>query len=398
MAAGRALSPAGSAREVFGAFLRLGLTSFGGPIAHLGYFRRELVQRRAWVDEARFAELVALCQFLPGPASSQLGFALGLTRAGWAGALAAFFAFTLPSALLLYAFALALPAIPPGPAAVLVHGLQLAAVAVVAQALFAMARALCPDAPRALLALAAAVLMLAANAPWMQVVLVAASAVAGLALRGALAPPQAKALALPHGRTLGAILLAVYAGLLAALPLAAAHADGALGRLAAFYRSGALVFGGGHVVLPLLEETLVRPGWIARDEFLAGYGAAQAIPGPLFTLASFLGARMDGAVGAAGAVAAIFLPGLLLVAGTLPFWRAIAVHPGAGRVVAGASAGVVGLLAAAFVDPVCASAVRSIADVAIAAGALAMLMLARVAPPWAVAACLGASVLETLLA
>jgi chromate transporter len=389
--------PSGSAREVFGAFLRLGLTSFGGPVAHLGYFRRELVQRRRWVDEARFAELVTLCQFLPGPASSQLGFALGLTRAGWTGALAAFFAFALPSAVALYAFALALPAIPPAAAAVLVHGLKLAAVAVVAQALIAMARSLCPDVPRALLALGTAFLMIAAGAAWMQVVLVAAGALAGLALRGASALPRAEPIALPHGHALGAILLAAYAGLLVALPIAAAHAGGALARFAAFYRSGALVFGGGHVVLPLLEEALVRPGWIARDEFLAGYGAAQAIPGPLFTIASFLGARMDGAAGAIEAVGAIFLPGLLLVAGALPFWRSIAAHPAAGRAVAGASATVVGLLAAAFVDPVCTSAVHSIVDAAIAAGARVLLFV-RIAPPWAVAACVAASVVEAVFA
>ncbi|HXZ48815.1 MAG TPA: chromate efflux transporter [Usitatibacter sp.] len=381
----------GSAGEVFATFLRLGLTSFGGPIAHLGYYRRELVERRGWITEAQYAELVGLCQFLPGPASTQTGFSLGLLRAGWAGALAAFVAFTLPSALLMFAFAVALPDIPVVAAVVLVHGLKLVAVAVVAHGLMGMGRRLCPDATRAGIAVASAAALLAIGQAWMQLAVVAFGALAGLTLCRGVAPSAVEPPPLPHGRRTGLALLALYAVLLVALPVLAAAAGGLVSMFSAFYRAGALVFGGGHVVLPLLQETVVRPGWVSRDDFLAGYGAAQAVPGPMFALAAYLGARIAGAIGAAGAVIAIFLPGLLLVSAALPLWRTIAARPGAARAVAGINASVVGLLAAAFYDPVWKSAVASVGDLAIAAVGFAILAAWRASALWVVVWCVAGS-------
>ncbi len=385
------------APEVFATFLRLGLTSFGGPVAHIGYFRRELVQRRGWVGEAQFAEMAAIAQFLPGPASSQLGFALGLVRGGWAGALAAFAAFTLPSALLLYGFARALPAVPPALAATLVHGLKLAAVAVVAQAVLGMARALCPDAPRASIATVAAMATLVLGGGLVQLGVVAFGALAGLALFGDVPMPRREPLALPHGPRTGVALALAYALLLALLPAAAHALDGLAATASAFYRAGALVFGGGHVVLPLLRDTVVRPGWIGEADFLAGYGAAQAVPGPMFTLAAFLGERMPhamgGAPGAAVALAAIFAPGLTLMAAALPLWARVSRHPAASRVVSGINAAVVGLLGAALYDPVWTGAIGAPADVAIAAAAFTLLVAWRASALWAVAWCVAASAL-----
>lgn len=389
-------------REVFAAFLRLGLTSFGGPVAHLAYFRREFVERRAWLSEGQYAQLLALCQFLPGPASSQLGFSIGLLRAGWAGALAAFMAFTLPSALLLFALAAWLPHIagPVGDAAL--HGLKLVALAVVAQGVLGMARQLCPDASRKVVAVAAALLVLVFGHAWVQLLVVVLGGVAGLVLsRGVQAVPGG-GLHLRYGSALGGALLVVFALLLVGLPLLAA-AQGSGGLLAvadAFYRAGALVFGGGHVVLPLLEDAVVRPGWVTSDEFLAGYGAAQAVPGPMFTLAAFLGARLpisDGSLlGASVALGAIFLPGFLLAAGVLPFWRALAGRAAAARAIAGVNAAVVGLLGAALYDPVWTSAVRGPADMAIALVGMALLVGARVSPLLVVLWCVVASVAGAL--
>jgi chromate transporter len=375
--------------EVFATFLRLGLTSFGGPIAHIGYFRREIVERRRWVNEAQFAQLLALCQFLPGPASSQLGFGLGLARAGWGGAIAAFVAFTAPSALLLFAFARFLPQVPASIAATLVHGLKLVAVAVVAHGVLGMARTLTPDAARAGIAALAAFAILAIGGAWTQLAVVAAGAVAGIALcRGARAPASEPP-PLPHGRGAAFALLAAYALLLAALPFAARAFDGPAALAWAFYRAGALVFGGGHVVLPLLQQAVVDPGWISNDDFLAGYGAAQAVPGPMFTLASYLGARIGGGLGPAGAsalaVLAIFLPGFLLLSGVLPLWRSLASHPRAARALAGVNAAVVGLLAAALYDPVWTSAIASPLDAGVAIVGFAMLAAWR-APALAVVA------------
>ena len=389
---------AGDAREVFRTFLRLGLTSFGGPIAHVGYMRGECVVRRGWLDEARFAQLVALCQFLPGPASSQLGFALGLSRAGWRGGLAAFVAFTLPSALAMSAFALLLPWLSAGRwLPPVVAGLKLLAVAVVAHGVAGMARTLAADLPRASIAIAAAILVLAAPAgAWLQLAAIALGAGAGLALRGNAIAPHPGRLPLPHSRRVALWLLATWLALLAfALALPAPQSPGPASVFTAFYRAGSLVFGGGHVVLPLLHDAVVEPGWIDTGTFLAGYGAAQAVPGPMFTLAAYLGASLHGPL-PAGVLAmialfAIFLPGLLLVAAALPLQARLAGWPAAARAMAGVNAAVVGLLAAAFYDPVWREGIRGPADLAIAAVALVLLASRRVPVPVVVLWCVGAS-------
>jgi chromate transporter len=398
----RVLAKGGSVWEVFGAFLKLGLTSFGGPIAHLGYFRREFVERRGWIDETEFARLLALCQFLPGPASSKLGFSLGLLRAGWPGALIAFAAFTLPSALLLFAFAALLPYLSGAGGQAAIHGLKLVAVAVVAQGVLGMTRQLCPDPPRATVAAVALALILAAGNAWMQILVVVLGGIAGLVVcRGVQPPPPTSGLHLPYGFRFGIVLLSVFTLLLFGLPLAARGQAGLLPVIDAFYRAGALVFGGGHVVLPLLRESVVTPGWISSDDFLAGYGAAQAVPGPMFTLAAYLGARLPGAegglVGASAALVAIFLPGFLLVAGALPLWRSIGHTPLAARAIAGINAAVVGLLAAALYDPVWISAVRGPLDVAVAAIAFVLLVAWRASALLVVLWCVGATVATALI-
>jgi chromate transporter len=368
----------GSAAEVGTAFLKLGLTSFGGPIAHLGYFRREFVERRRWIDEEHFGQLLGLCQFLPGPASSQLGFSLGLLRAGWLGALAAFVGFTLPSALLMFAFAVSNEFLSGAWGGSAVHGLKLVAVAVVAQGVLGMARTLTPDAPRAMMAAVSAGLVVVSGSGWMQLVVVAGGAVLGpwlcrsaasgsgfLASVTPRAPPT-----LPYGRRLGAVLLLSFA-LLLTLALFIAPRTSPTGQVAgAFFRAGALVFGGGHVVLPLLEHSVVDPGWIDNGTFLAGYGAAQALPGPVFTFAAFLGERLHygpgGIPGAILGLLAIFLPGFLIVAGALPYWQTLSAKDTTARSLAGVNAAVVGLLAAALYDPVWVSAVTGPSDFAIA--------------------------------
>lgn len=379
--------PHGSAGEVFRAFLKLGLTSFGGPIAHLGYFRDELVLRRKWLDEAAYADLVALCQFLPGPASSQVGFALGLMRAGPLGALAAWTAFTLPSALLLVAFALGAPLFAGPLGQGLVSGLKLVAVAIIAHAVLGMAKALCPDRERATLAFAAAAIVLLVAGPLAQVAAIALAALIGLTLKlPESTPSRARASRPPVSRTAGLVCLALFALLLVGLPLAQLAAPSqALAVLDAFYRAGALVFGGGHVVLPLLEAEVVRSGWVGAETFLAGYGAAQAVPGPLFTFAAYLGAVIalpQGAMfGAALALVAIFLPGLLLLVGVLPFWQAFRARPFARAAMAGANAAVVGILGAALYDPVFTSAVATPAQFTLALACF-VLLTAWKAPPW----------------
>ncbi len=392
---------AGSVLEVFTIFLKLGLTSFGGPIAHLGYFRRELVERRHWVGESQYAQLLALCQFLPGPASSQLGFSLGLLRAGWAGAIAAFIAFTLPSAMLLFAFAALLPQISGTAGDAAIHGLKLVALAVVAQGVLGMTRQLCPDVPRKTIATLAAVVILVSGHVWVQLLAVALGGVASLAFCRDVQPVADGGLHLRYGPALGWMLLAVFALLLVGLPLAAYGRDGLLAVAGAFYRAGALVFGGGHVVLPLLEEAVVNPGWISSDDFMTGYGAAQAVPGPMFTLAAYLGARLPGneggIVGASVALGAIFLPGFLLVAGILPLWRAIAGRPIAARAIAGVNAAVVGLLGAALYDPVWTSAVRGPVDIAVALVGFTLLVAWRLSPLIVVIWCIVASVAGSIL-
>lgn len=392
---------AGSVLEVWVVFLKLGLTSFGGPIAHLGYFRHELVERRNWVSESQYAQLLTLCQFLPGPASSQLGFSLGLLRAGWAGALAAFIAFTLPSALLLLAFAALLPQISGTLGDAAMHGLKLVALPIVAQGVLGMRRQLCPDLPRLLIALLAAVVILLSGLAWMQLLAIALGAVAGLVFCREVQAVTGGSLHLRYGPALGWTLLALFVLLLVSLPLAAHGRDGWLAITDAFYRAGALVFGGGHVVLPLLQEAVVTPGLISTDEFLVGYGAAQAVPGPMFTLSAYLGARLPGSeggiIGASIALGAIFLPGLLLVAGVLPLWRALAARPIAARLIAGANAAVVGLLAAALYDPIWTSAVRGPIDIAVALIGLMLLLVWRLSPLLVVLWCVAASVVAALV-
>jgi chromate transporter len=398
--------------EIFLAFLKLGLTSFGGPIAHLGYFREAFVLRRTWLDEAGFADLVALCQFLPGPASSQVGFSLGVLRGGGvAGGLAAWAGFTLPSAFLLLAAALGAATLDGPLAHGILHGLKLVAVVVVAQAVFGMARTLTPDRPRAAIALAAIALALLPGGPAGQVAAIVVGALAGLWLcRGAAAPITGH-LAFPVRRPAAVVALLLFALLLLLMPLlaawyqvplsaaghqvplpAAGHQGVAL--FAAFYRAGALVFGGGHVVLPLLQAETVAPGWVSPDSFLAGYGLTQAVPGPLFTFSAYLGAvsgpAPHGLAGAAIALVGIFLPGLLLVYGTLPFWDALRRRPQAQAAMRGANAAVVGILAMALYNPVWTSAVLSPRDFAFAAAGFTLLMLWKL-PPWVIVLLLGAA-------
>jgi chromate transporter len=373
---------AGSALEVWRVFLKLGLTSFGGPVAHLGYFRREFVVRRAWLDERAYADLVALCQFLPGPASSQTGFAIGLMRAGYLGGLAAWAAFTLPSAIAMTLFAYGEGALN-GPAGDgLIHGLKLVAVAIVAQAVLGMARSLTPDRPRAAIAVLSLILMALAPAAWAQIAVILLGALAGLILCRTGGEVSLAAVEAPMSRR-AAI---VFAGLTFAL-LALSFAPvppGAAALAAAFYRSGALVFGGGHVVLPLLRTAVVDPGWVSANAFLAGYGAAQAVPGPLFTFAAYLGAVAGvgpgGVAGAALALVAIFAPGLLLLMAVLPFWNGLRTLSNARAAMAGVNAAVVGLLASALYDPVWTGAVRGPTDFAIAAAGFVALIVWR-APP-----------------
>ena len=375
--------------SIFWTFLKLGLTSFGGPIAHLGYYRNEFVLRRRWLDDARYGDLVALCQFLPGPASSQVGFALGVLRGGGlAGGLAAWIGFTLPSALLMFTFALGATSLVGLGAAGLVHGLKLVAVAVVAQAVWGMARTLTPDRRRIAIALGAIAIVVLVDGPTGQLAAIAAGAGAGYLLcRGPVAQSGPE-LSMPVSRRAGIAALVLFGVLLLALPLLSGltgHRPLAL--FDAFYRSGALVFGGGHVVLPLLQAETVATGWIPNETFLAGYGLAQALPGPLFAFAAFLGAQAGmttGApTGAALALLALFLPGLLLVYGTLPFWDGLRRHAAARHAMMGANAAVVGILAAALYHPVWTAAVFDIRDACIALGGFMLLTLWK-APSWIV--------------
>ncbi|HEY7869305.1 MAG TPA: chromate efflux transporter [Methylomirabilota bacterium] len=367
---------------IFAVFLRLGLTSFGGPIAHLGYFRAEFVERRRWLSEAAFADLVALCQLLPGPASSQVSFAVGLARGGLAGGVAAWVAFTLPSAVALVAFAYGAAALTGPLGRGLLHGLQVVAVAVVAQAVWSMARTLSPDRPRATITVIATLIVLAAPSTVGQIVAIAAGAAAGLwACHGA--PAAAGRLAVPISRPLGAAALGLFVLLLIGLPIAAAVLPvPALAVTEAFYRAGALVFGGGHVVLPLLHASVVAPGWVTEEAFLSGYGAAQAVPGPLFTFAAYLGAVMGGSAVAALCLVAIFLPGLLLVLGALPFWDRLGRGTPTQAALRGVNAAVVGVLLAALYDPVWTKGINGPGDFALALVAFTLLMIWKV-PPWA---------------
>ena len=382
--------PQGTPGEVFLTFLKLGLTSFGGPIAHLGYFRDELVSRRRWIDEAGYADLVALCQFLPGPASSQVGFALGLMRAGPVGALAAWTAFTLPSALLLLAFALGAAAFDGPVAQGALHGLKLVAVAIVAQAVLGMAKNLTPDRERALIAVLAVALVVLVGGASGQVGAIVLGGAAGLWLcRGGDADPSPHRF--PGSRRIGIGFLVAFFVLLVGLPLLAVTGQG-IALFDAFYRAGALVFGGGHVVLPLLEAEVVTRGWVSADDFLAGYGATQAMPGPLFTFAAYLGAASgiepNGIPGSAVALVAVFLPGMLLLLGALPFWDMLRRWPTAQAAMRGANAAVVGILGTALYDPVFVSAVLQPLDFALALAGFVALVSWK-APPWVVVLSLG---------
>ncbi len=373
----------GSVAEVFAAFLKLGLTSFGGPVAHLGYFRTEFVERRKWLSESNYADLVALCQFLPGPASSQVGISIGLSRAGYLGALAAWIGFTLPSAILLVGFAYGLSVAGHDYGGGWLHGLKVAAVAVVAVAILGMARTLAPDRQRASLAVAAMIVAFVVPSAWGQIGAIVLGGVIGmLFLRGSLSADQT-VLPLPVGRTAGAVALMVFAVLLVTLPLLASSTGNAsLQLLDTFYRVGSLVFGGGHVVLPLLKAEVV-PQWVSSDAFLAGYGAAQAVPGPLFTFAAYLGAVIGGWKTALLCLVGIFLPSFLLVVGVLPFWDALRKKRAAQAALTGVNAAVVGLLLAAFYDPVWTAGILTRADYALAAAAFLLLFMWKT-PPWLV--------------
>jgi chromate transporter len=376
---------AARAWEVFLVFLRLGVTSFGGPIAHLGYFRAEFVERRRWMSDRSFSDLVGLCQFLPGPTSSQVGIAVGMLRAGGLGTLAAWLGFTMPSAMLLIAFGYGMARFAGLAGSGAVHGLKVVAVAVVAQAVWGMARSLCPDRPRAALAVCAALLTLVLPTSVGQIGAIAASALAGLYL--VRTAPQADANDEAYGasRRAGAVALTAFVVLLLGFPLLA-QATGSvlLDRVDGFYRAGALVFGGGHVVLPLLQAAVVPGGVVSEEQFLAGYGAAQAVPGPLFTFAAYLGTVMNGPLsGGAGALvflATIFLPGWLLIAGALPFWDSLRRRVRIRAAMAGVNAGVVGILLSALYDPVWTSAIHSRADFGLALTAFGLLAYARVSP------------------
>ena len=410
----RALSPdaGASVGEIARVFLRLGLTSFGGPVAHLGYFRSEFVERRRWLSDAAYAELVALCQFLPGPTSSQVGLAVGLQRGGWLGALVAWAGFTLPSAILLVLLALGLTRVNwyNLPVVGALYGLKLAGVAVVAHAVWGMARSLCPDAPRRALALGVTGLMLVS--PWAlaQVGAIALAAVLGAAfgarpvaptLTAAAPPSQPDAVGHRGSLRRAALWLLLFAALLIGLPLWARVSGNPLAELlAVFYRAGALVFGGGHVVLPLLQAEVMPRGWLELDGFLAGYGAAQAVPGPLFTFAAFVGAaRADAPAGWAGgllALVAVFAPGFLLLLAALPFWARLRHLATARGALVAVNAAVVGLLAYALYDPVWVSAIHGSTDFAIAAIAFVGLVAARWPPLVAVGWCVLASLLVAL--
>ena len=372
------------ALQVFLVFLRLGLTSFGGPVAHLGYFREEFVAKRRWISDADYAELVALCQFLPGPASSQVGFAIGRRKAGLAGAIAAFLGFTLPSFLLMAALAISLQRLDPDLIGPFIRGLKIAAVAIVLHAVMGMAKSLCPDWPRRLFALAIAAALLFAAHPLAQIAAVAIGLAAGplLVRDGPLPPRPEKA---TGGKAFALVCGLLFAAGLAAGPLLADRdATGTLALASSLFRAGALVFGGGHVVLPLLETEMTSPGWMSLSDVLTGYAAAQALPGPLFALSAYLGALADtgpgGVAGAAVATLAIFAPGFLILIAAEPFWAGIRATPLAQRAVAGANAAVVGLLGAALIDPIASSAISRVSEAAIAIVLYLLLRYAKAAP------------------
>ncbi|MBP0464266.1 chromate efflux transporter [Roseomonas sp. PWR1] len=384
--------PAAAQRDGFATilmiFLRLGLTSFGGPVAHIGYLREEFVTRRKWMTEQSYADLVALAQFMPGPASSQTGFAIGVMRGGLPGGLAAWLGFTMPSAIVMVLAAYGVDLAAGGTGAGVVHGLKLVAVAVVAQAVWGMAGSLCPDRTRATLAVAGTIALMLLPSAWTQIGVILAGAGVGVALLRDGAPATETRLGFTVPAWAGAVALLLALGILLGLPLVAVGGPQALALFEASYRAGALVFGGGHVVLPLLEASFV-PEWMSADTFLAGYGVAQAVPGPLFTFAAFLGAAAspfpNGVLGGAIALVGIFLPGLLLMYGMLPFWDGFRTRPLAQAMLRGVNAAVVGILLAALYDPIFTAGVKAPADFAIVLAAFAALVLWKL-PAWAVVA------------
>ncbi|HXV78526.1 MAG TPA: chromate efflux transporter [Candidatus Binatia bacterium] len=378
----------GSFLEVLGVAARLGLTSFGGPIAHLGYFHEEYVKRKKWIDEQTYADLVALCQFLPGPASSQVSLAVGIARAGLSGGFAAWLGFTLPSALALIAFAYGVGAFASAADAGWLHGLKVVAVAVVAQAVWGMARSLCPDRERATIAILASLVTLAWPTAIGQILSIAIAGIVGLAIFPGTALSSPSQLRFPVRKKTGIAAWIIFFALLLGLPLLRQlHPSHALEVFDSFFRVGSLVFGGGHVVLPLLQTEVVGPGWVTSEQFVAGYGAAQAVPGPLFTFSAYLGAVMgpepNGWTGAMLALVAIFLPSFLLVIGALPFWDALRTMPIFQSALKGINAAVVGLLLTALYRPVWTSAIYSPADFALGLVAFGLLMFWK-CPPWLV--------------
>lgn len=369
--------------EILAVSLKLGLTSFGGPIAHLGYFHNEYVRRRKWLDEQTYADLVALAQFLPGPASSQVGIGIGVLRSGLLGGVAAWIGFTLPSVVVLVLFALLLKEFNVGGAG-WIHGLKIVAVAVVADAVLAMGRKVTPDRGRATIAVAAATIVLLWQTAYSQLLVIAAAGVLGWWLYPASAGAPAADISVSIRRRTGAAWLAVYAGLLILLPiLRQATGNQWIALFDSFYRPGSLVFGGGHVVLPLLEREVVAAGWVSKADFLAGYGAAQAVPGPLFTFAGYLGAMSGGVAGAAVAVAGIFAPAFLLIIGALPFWNSMRRNPKVQGALVGVNAAVVGILLAALYNPLWTSAILAPVDFALAAALFVMFSFWHL-PPWVV--------------
>ncbi|WP_062497002.1 chromate transporter [Paenibacillus sp. 32O-W] len=369
--------------EVFAVSAKLGLTSFGGPIAHLGYFHDEYIRRRKWMDERSYADLVALCQFLPGPASSQVGIGIGIIRAGLLGGLTAWLGFTLPSVIALVLFAFLLQGFDIGHAG-WIHGLKIVAVAIVAQAVLGMGQKLTPDRNRATIAIVAASVTLLWQTAFSQVLLIVLAGAAGLLLYRKTTIPETPNLSVPVSRSFAVVCLTLFFGLLIVLPLL--RQFGALDWLAlfdSFYRAGSLVFGGGHVVLPLLEREVVPTGWISKEDFLAGYGAAQAVPGPLFTFAGYLGAMISGVKGALIATAAIFLPAFLLITGALPFWNALRKSPKVQGALVGINAAVVGILLAALYNPLWTTAILAPADFALVSILFLMLVFWKL-PPWVV--------------
>ena len=364
--------------EILKASTKLGLTSFGGPTAHLGYFREEYVVKRKWLDDKAYADLVALCQFLPGPASSQVGISVGMLRGGIFGGFLSWFGFTMPSVILLVLFAILMSngSFDSG----WIHGLKIVAVAVVAHALLGMGKSLVPDKPRVAIAVGAAAAILLMPTAWAQIGVIIAAGVIGFMIYKREKAPKAVELALTFGKKTGIAAWTIFAGLLVGLPLLRPIIESSYYAIFdIFYRVGSIVFGGGHVVLPMLEREVV-PGWMSADLFISGYGAAQAVPGPLFTLSGYLGQLMGGGFGAAIAVIAMFLPSFLLVIGTLPFWSMIRTKSSVQAALKGVNAGVVGILLAALYDPVFTSAIRGPVDFAIAIFAFAMLVYFKLAP------------------